>query len=406
MWNRLTSLFKSSPAPAAQEQRAITLADWPQILLEGVETAAAISVNPQSAMRCSAVNACVGTLSGVLATLPLGLYERAATGQRRPVTSHPVLDLLTTANPSTSTSTLVEQLTIDALLLGSGMSYIVRANGQPRELHRVLSSAVAVTIDERSREPVYRINNEPVPFPDIVHLKAPGSLDIKGDSPTLQAREAIGLALVLQKHASKLFGNSARPSGVLSFPPDMTAEQAQNARAAWQASTAGEAAGSTAVIYGGGKWEQRQLTSVDAQFVELIERTNYDICRHYRVPPILAFEYGRATWGNAGQQADAFLKFGLNRWLQAWTDELRLKLLSPDEQRTMYFAFDTDQLLQSDLQARADAYQKLVASRVLNPNECRELEDRAPYDGGDEFTNPNVQAVKSNSPEPTGAANE
>ena len=46
--------------------------------------------------------------------------------------------------------------------------------------------------------------------------------------------------------------------------------------------------------------------------------------------------------------------------------------------------------MRTDLTTRAAAYASLITSRVLCPNEVRELENRPPYEGGDVFVNPNT----------------
>ena len=37
-----------------------------------------------------------------------------------------------------------------------------------------------------------------------------------------------------------------------------------------------------------------------------------------------------------------------------------------------------------------ELYGKAIAARILNPNEVRALENRAPYAGGEKFENPNT----------------
>jgi HK97 family phage portal protein len=375
------------------EQRALDLPDWPSILTAGVQTAAGISVNPVSAMGCTPVKISVGLISSALATLPASLIEKGVSGQRRVASDHPVSRLLVDANDWTPTSELIEQLTVDAVLTGSGFAYINRVGDEIRELIRVRPDAVSVTLDQRTGEPNYKIGSDPVARQNILHIKAPGSLDVKGDSPTIQGREAIGLCLTLQNHAARLFGNSARPGGVISFPADMTADAATKAKDMWQASTSGENAGRTAVLYGGGKWDQMQLSSVDAQFAELWDRAAVEVFRVYGVPPPLGYDLSEASWANMTACLDIFFKFTLNRWIESWTSQLRLKLLNSDERQRFFIELDTDQLLAADLQARADAYQKLISSRILNPNEARERESLPPYTGGDKFENPNTSSV-------------
>lgn len=134
------------------------------------------------------------------------------------------------------------------------------------------------------------------------------------------------------------------------------------------------------------------MTSTDAQFLELWTLAIVEIARVFRVPPHMLFELGRATWGNAAEMGASFLRFTLDRWIKVWQGEIRLKLIAPEDRRTFYAEFLLDDLLRADLAARAEAYSKLIAARVLNPNEARARENLPPYDGGNAFLNPNVQS--------------
>ncbi|CCB65383.1 phage portal protein [Hyphomicrobium sp. MC1] len=381
----------------ASERRAIdTNADWSDLVV-GTTTSAGVFVGPNSATRSTVVRSCVTLISGVLATLPLELFEIAANDERRVSKDHPAT-LLTSkfANGWTPAAKLIEQVTVDALLTGAGFIFINRVGGVPRELIRLTPGMVQVNQDPFTLEPQYRITGQKprdLARTDIIHIQCPASISVKGDSPVNQCREAIGIALTIEGHVGRLFGNGGRPSGVLKFPNKLGADTASRIKVSWQSAHGGENSGNTAVLEEGGEFQPLAFSSTDAQTLELWERSALEICRIFGVPPSLVFELGRATWGNASAMADAFLRFCLSRWLQVWTSELALKLLSPGEQSNHYFAFDTDQLLAANLAARADAYQKLIASRVLSPNECRRREDLPPYDGGDSYENPNTTSV-------------
>jgi len=43
-------------------------------------------------------------------------------------------------------------------------------------------------------------------------------------APLSAAREAIGISIVLERHASRLFSRGAKPSGVLTVPKGLSAE--------------------------------------------------------------------------------------------------------------------------------------------------------------------------------------
>ena len=89
--------------------------------------------------------------------------------------------------------------------------------------------------------------------------------------------------------------------------------------------------------------------------------------------------------------AQAFLTFTLLPRLKLWTGAIS-RLLSAEEQAQFVPEFVVDALVQAEIAARFAAYSQAITSRILNPNEVRAMENRAPYAGGEKFENPNVTA--------------
>jgi hypothetical protein len=63
-------------------------------------------------------------------------------------------------------------------------------------------------------------------------------------------------------------------------------------------------------------------------------------------------------------------------------------LLSEGELDTYYPEFLVDGLLRADIRARWDSYMRAIQNGVLSPNEVRDLENRNPREGGDDFWKP------------------
>lgn len=365
------------------------------LIFGGTPAASGIDVSPATAMRCTAVRCAVQTIAEAIGQLPVHVYERQADGSRSRATDHPAhIVLREQANDWTSASDLFEQVTRDALLHGNGYAHIGRVDGEIRELVRLDPTGIAVETDQLTREPLYRTSGTDRRYldrRDLIHIRAPSLDGVSGASPVQQAREAIGLALVMEQHAAKLFGNGARPSGLLKFKGKLNADSAARIKASWTASHAGgNRSGGTAVLEEEGEFQALTFSSVDAQFLELWQHVITEIARIFRVPPHMLFEMGRATWGNAEEMGASFVQFGLMRWVKTWQGELRLKLFTPEERGRFFAEFLLDDLLRADIGKRSEAYAKLIAARVLNPNEVRAMENRPPYAGGEQFVNPNT----------------
>ena len=395
----LSRFFAKQPETKASQSVGIAVADPFTLALFGLgEQVAGIVVTPESAMSCTAFRAAVTTIADPVGQLPIHVFQRNADGTKVHATDHPAQRLLQTdANDWTSGQELREQVTLDALLHGNGYAFVNRVNGVPVELIRLFPPSVLVTVDLVTNEPFYNFTDgagvkRVIDRGDMIHIRGPSVRGLVGDSPVVQCRDAIALAILLQNHGTRLFANGARPSGVLSFPMKLTAEVAKRISTAWAALHSGSSAGGTAVLEEGGKFEPLTFSSVDAQFLEMRRFAIEEIARVYRVPNHMLGEMGRATHANAETLNRQFLQLCLRPWLERWESQAR-KLLSPDERNTFFAEFNTDDLLKTDLQARATAYATLIAARIISPNEARAIENLSPVTGLDTYENPNTSSA-------------
>lgn len=375
-----------------------TLADpWTALLLGGGgPTASGIPVSPETALRCAPVLGAVKVLAETVAQLPVHLYRHGADGGRERAADHPVELLLSdAANPWTPASEFRLVMETQLALYGNAYAWIGRTSETVSELIPLDARRVTVAADGITMEPVYTVTSErgerrTYGRAEILHIRGIGAGLYQGDSPVLLAREAIALALVLEKHGAGLFGRGARPAGVLKAKRVLTSEVAARLRASFERMFAGgENAGRTAILEDEMEFVPLQLSSVDAQFLEMRKFQLQEIARVWRVPLHLLADLDRTTHSNAEELGQQFLTFTLLPILRAWQDSMRLSLLTPEERRAgFYIEFLVDDLARADLAARFTAYSQAVAAGVFNPNEIRAMENRSPYAGGEIFTRP------------------
>jgi HK97 family phage portal protein len=350
-------------------------------------------------MKCAPVRASVRAITETLGQLPIHVYKRGADGSKQRDAGHPAYVLLHDAvSDWKSAATFKEELTRDALLDHGGFAFINRVDGRPVELQRLVPASVEVTFNDFA-EPIYkhRVGGTVTAIHrnNILHLPSPA---LPGSSVIRDARDAIGLAIVMEQHANKLFTNGARPSGVLTYKGQtvLTAEAFDRTVAIWKAAHGADNAGGTAALPQDWAWVPLTFSSVDAQFLELRKFSIAEIARHFGVPMTFLAELDRATYSNSAEMNQQFLTHCIMPWVIRWRSELTLKLFGPAERKTHFAEFETAALVKADIAARYEAYSKAIAARILNPNEVRALENRPPYEGGDVFANPNTTAGPSN----------
>lgn len=358
-------------------------------LFGAAPTASGVAVTTEVALRVPAVACAVRVIAEAVACLPLLIYRVGTDGSREPATDHPVHALLAGQwNPWTGSFDGLYAGTIDALCRDTGaLVFVNRVDGLPRELIKLKPGAWSVDRNLATDEPTFRTTDRILPTADCINVRAFGSTD---RAPLTLAREAIAVALLMEQHAGKLFGNGARPSGVLKVPGKLSEAAAARIRASWEKAHGADNAGRTAVLEEGTDWSALALTSVDAQFLELRQFQILEIARAFRVPPHMLMELGRATWSNVESLGREFLVFCLQPMLRAWESALTRALLSPDERGQYEIRFDEDDLTQASIADRAVAYSSLIASRVINPNTARQWEKLPPYPEGESYLNPNT----------------
>jgi HK97 family phage portal protein len=376
--------------------------DWLAELLSGnIEpTIAGVTVTPLNAMECSPVRCAVQAIAETVAQLPLQIFETGENNAKTERADHPAAKLLGprgNPNPWTPPSLLIERVTRDALLRRwGGFAEIVRnSDGVPIELHHLDQFFVEVEPRwlEGVTEPSYYISGPKmaarvIGYADMVHIPSPSQFGILHD-----AKNAIALALILERHGLTLFGKGARPGGVLTFANKLDAATSARMKASWQAAHGGSSnGGGTAILEEGAKWEALAFSSTDSQYIDLRKFAVDEIARHFRVPPTFLYDFGRATWSNGEQMTGMFLTFTIVPWLLRWEQEIALKLFDDDERASLTGAFNTNSLTRADFLNRMQGYQSAISSRVLNPNEARAWENLPPYVGGDKYQNPNTTA--------------
>ena len=380
---------------ASPENPSTTLAnpaDWLVSIMGGGPSIAGPVVNEQSAMRATTVFACVSLVSGLIASLPLVIYERGDKG-RRVADDHPLWPLLhADPNDSMSGFTRKELISVD-LLLGGNHYSPVEYNGAGRVtgLFPIPRNAVTPYRTPKGRLR-YRVSLpdgvEEVDASDMVHIPGLGFDGIQGLSAISNARQAIGLSLAMEEGMARMHANGTRPSGVVSAEDGWGKDPKvalQRVRAQFEQAYSGLSnAGKTLFLDKGMKWSAMEITPADAETLAQRRFQIADICRVFGVPPFMVGETDKTTsWGSGlEQQTLGFLQFSLNRWLKRIEGELNRKLLPGAR---FYVEFDRDALLAMDATARAALFSNMVQNGGMTPNEVRRKQNLPDMDGGDQL---------------------
>lgn len=381
-----------------EERSAVSIPQWESNgkWSEGMVWSAypGTAVTPDSAMRLSAVFACLRLLSEAISTLPLDTFVRDG-GTRKPYRPRP--GYLSFQPTQGSRIDYLSQVMLSLLTDGNAFVATPRDDlGVPTDL--VVLDPTKVTVDRLNGRVRYRIGDQPLDMPnDLMHIKGmtlPGAL--RGLSPIAYARETIGLGLAAQRFGQNFFENGALPGAVIETPGVMSDIAVKRFRETWNASHKGVAnANRVGVLTEGAKLTKISVAPNDAQFLETRAFQVPDVARIFGVPPHLIADASNSTsWGSGlAEQNLAFGQFSLRPWIERIEDG-HGRLLTTHGLPEVFVKLNLDALLRASLADRYAAYAIGIEHRFVTRNEARKKEDEPPLPGGDDFDPP---------PDPTGS---
>ena len=347
-------------------------------------------VTPDSAMQTTAVFACVNVLARATAMLPLRVMEDLGDRRKRKAVDHPLYRTLHTAPNYWQTSFEFRQMMAGHLAL-RGNAYAVKIpDGNGLRLVPLHPDRMKVYALESGRLGYLYHNAKGTQFPlvqdEVMHLRGFGSDGVLGLSPIALCHRAIELSQQGEDHGVKFFRNAAKPGGILKMPPGSTLktdEEFERLRKEWLQAHGSGNLYSVAILEDGMEWQQLGMSNADAQYLEGRRFQVPEICRIFNVPPHMIFsaiEHGH-TYANIEQTDLAFVKHTMLPLLVLWEQVLQRDLIEDP----FYAKFAIEGLLRADSATRAAFYEKLFRMGTLSQNDIREMEDRDPIDGGDEY---------------------
>ena len=355
------------------------------------------------AMQQSTVMSCVAILSEDVAKLPGHVYRRRTDGGKEIVKRHPLNRILRKPNDLQTWFEFCEMIIACLLLRGNAYAAIIR-NGRGEPLAMIPVNPDWVTLLEApdgtlfyniARNTQYlraALSTLPdrVAQEDVFHLRWLSLSGTAGLSRIGLVRETIALGLVQEKHAAALFGNYARPGGVLET--DKKIGKIAHARLKEQAQSgfSNENVGKIMVLEEGLKWKQLTMTSVDAEFLESRRFTKEEIAAIFRVPP---HKLGIPAAGTGTNHVQADQDY-VNNVVTSLVERLEAKLddvfgLDSEE---LFTEFDVDRFLRADIMTRLTAKRVAVLGMIMKPNEARRSEGLGDADGGDKLYQPTNMA--------------
>lgn len=206
---------------------------------------------------------------------------------------------------------------------------------------------------------------------------------IRGRGMLDLARETIGAEGAAQQYGRKFYQNGAMISGIVEVDTDLDKKGREKIRDQFKEFTPfSDDAFRVAVLDRGYKYTPLGLNQRDSQYIESRDFSVEEVARFSGIPKAM-LQSGKEAYNSNQQQRLLFVTDTLVPYVTQWEQENTYKALLPREREGgIYFKGNVSVLMRGDDAARAAFYSTMIANAVMNPDECRALEERNPIPGG------------------------
>lgn len=335
-------------------------------------------VNSETAFKITAVWSAVSLISDTISTLPLDAYIRRD-GARYPFRPRPAW--VTKPDLDQQPSAFWQSIIVSLLIDGNAFIRVYRSNGQvvnlvPLNPHKVQirRNAIGRVMFQVEGEKNL-LSSEDVIF--VADMVRPG--DLRGMARVEALRDNFGLSMALESYAARFFNNSATPQGIIEFPGNLNAEQAENLRRGFDAAHRGlKKSHKTGVLSGGASWKATSIDPENSQLENSRRLAVEDVARAFNIPNHMLGVQGSTAYASVEQDSIFFVQHTLRPIVQKLETAFSPLLAEVAGGETAFLRFNLDGLLRGDSQARATSYSIGLQAGYYTVNDIRRFEDLTP----------------------------
>lgn len=336
------------------------------------------SVTKATALQIPTITSAIDLLTGIVASTPIKLYKMDG-DKVIEVTDDPRIALLNDDTGDTLNAHDFWRAILSDYFLGKGgYAYINKRRSKFASLHYVDETYVTPQIGTDHIFKDYDLLVDGKPFKPYEFLKvlrnsrdgASGTGIVTENSKLL---EVAYQTLIFEMALIKKGGNK---KGFLKSERKLSEEAMDKLKAAWKKLYSNNEE-NMIVLNDGMDFKESSNTSVEMQLNENKETNAKELCKLFHISPeVIA---GKAT----EEDMQSIAKLAGIPLMRVIECALNRDLLLEKEKKTLYWAFDTKELLKGNFKDRMEGYKAAIDSKVMTPNEARYTEDMPDIDGLD-----------------------
>lgn len=370
---------------------------WEAVFNDSYGTDSGVNVTAEKALMYAPFFRAVNLISGDVAKLPRYVYKRRgdiSPDARERDRGHRLNYLLNGAwNPETEAIKGWCRFMADALIWSNAWARIYfDGSGQPTELYNLLPDRTCWEYIDGQLFCVTEAGGKLVPlFPwEVLHVEG---LRTTGIAKALWqlARNSIALGLAQERFASKFFAHGGRVGGILEVPAGVSKPAFDTLTDGFQKAYEGaDNPFKTVILRDSAKFHAAQQSPHDSQMVEATENQTRTMAHWFNLPPSKLGVNDPGGYNTKLEDNQNYLDTTLDIWNVKIDSACNFRLISDRQTDSHFVETSVKNLLRMNPLQQAQMHQVQIASRVINPNEARADLNRLPYEGGDEFVNPNT----------------
>ena len=380
--------------PAEQPSKLESVPDQGGSIYTGrVQTKARQPVGPELSKRVAVVFRCANGISDDIANMPLQQYRRVD-DRIEQIPPDPILRnmsyLLEMAPNRWMTPFILKKTSVMWLLFWGNALIWQPAPPAQRELFILPTNMTTPKLDQNGYL-WYEVrfpngDKKMIPAVEVMHVMINSTNGLWGRSVLEYARETVGLRLGMAETQSSIQGHGLNPSAYVQVNASLDKAGREKYRDAYSEVISGSENAGNLVVFDNKvtKFEPITMNPHDAQFLEQINVTDFDLANFFKYPAY-KLNMGKQSYESNEQQDLDYLKSTLDPHLVQWEQAARLHWLPEAEQQKGYFKFVRESVLRTNAKSRAELHAIQIASGTLTPNESRGIDDRNSYPDGDKF---------------------
>lgn len=330
-------------------------------------------ISKEKALQVPTVAGGVDLIAGIVAGTPIKLY-RDGPGKAEEVKNDPRLQLLNDETGDTLNANEFWRAMVRDYYLGKGgYAYIRKEKGEFTGLHYVDEAQVAVL---KNDDPIFKdfklqVGGRAYEAYDFLKILRDTKDGAQGTPITKESGKLIEVAYESLCYELYLVKKGGNKKGFLKSAKRLDADSLKNLKDGF-AKMYSNSSDNVVVLNEGLDFQESSNTSVEMQLNEN-KRTNADeFSKIFHIAP--GVMEGSASDGDVASLA----RLAAIPLMTAIQCALNRDLLRENEKGTLYFAFDTKELLKGDMQSRFAAYKTALDANFMQIDEVRYAEDMEP----------------------------